>query len=283
MKTIDYETNKGFSYHWSGMFVPPGDDWIHMSRNLRDYELMVVTEGTLCIGSDSEDFSVSEGEYLLMPPTVYQHGTKKGACSFYWMHFDYNREKNDAVVTKEEALYVPGHIIMPVFGKLVNPERVILLIKELMDSDRRYREVSLNNLLTGAVLAEIAASSGEYQNYGRQIKGEQTFNDIKDYISWHIHEPLKVSQLAEYFGYNEKYITTFFRNRAGISLKQYILLEKMDKAKALLSETAEPISLIAYELGWTDAHNFTNAFKNVAGLSPGKFRESYNKRNVFNK
>lgn len=282
MKTIDFETAKGFSYHWCGMFVPPGEDWIHMSRNLRDYELMVVTEGTLHIGSDLEEFDVSEGEYLIMPPTVYQHGTGRGACSFYWVHFDYDGEKNDALLS-DGGSYVQGHITMPVYGKISSPERVILLIKQLMDSDRRYREVSLNNLLTGVVLAEIAASSGEYRDYGRQVKGEQTFNDIKDYISWHIHEPLKVGQLAEYFGYNEKYITTFFRSRAGISLKQYILLEKIDKAKALLSETAEPISLIAYGLGWTDAHNFANAFKKIAGLSPGMFRESYNKRNVFNK
>lgn len=281
MKTIDFEVNKGFSYHWSGQFVPPSDDWIHMTRKLVDYELMVVTAGTLYIASEDDNFAVSPGEYLLMPPTALQHGFKHSAATFYWMHFEYNAGKNDASVTTDELSYTPWHITLPVTGKLASPDRIILLLKQLMDSDRRYREVSLNASLVTAILAEIAASSQGYKSYGRQMKGEQTFNDIKDYISWHLHESLKVSEIADYFGYNEKYLTTFFKMRSGISLKQYILSEKMDKAKALLSETNEPVSQIAYSLGWPDPHNFSNAFKHVTSLSPEKFRESYSKRNVF--
>ena len=43
---IDFDSKRGFEYRWCGKFTPPSDEWIHMTRNLVDYELMVVTEVT---------------------------------------------------------------------------------------------------------------------------------------------------------------------------------------------------------------------------------------------
>ena len=57
----------------------------------------------------------------------------------------------------------------------------------------------------------------------------------------------------------------------------------MDLAKSALSETTEPISQIAFRLGFSDAHNFSNAFHKITGLSPSEYRGSYNKHNVFQK
>ena len=66
---------------------PPSPEWMHLTRNLVNFELMVVTEGTLFIADERCSYEVHPGEYLLLPPTVHQHGSKKGSCSFYWLHF----------------------------------------------------------------------------------------------------------------------------------------------------------------------------------------------------
>ncbi len=282
MKTIDFDSSLEFLYHWCGRFVPPGNEWIHMTRELTDYELMVVTEGTLYIASDTEEFTVNPGEYLLMPPTVNQHGFKTGSSSFYWLHFSYNMEINNHVIWDDTPFYTPGHILIPMQGKTSSIDRIIILLKQLMDSDRRYREPNMNRYFVGVILSELSASSKAYKTYGRVNRGEQTYSDICDYISWHIQEPLKVLDIAKYFGYNEKYLTTFFKNHSGISIKQYILDVKTERAKALLSETSQPVSMIAYSLGYTDAHNFSNAFSLKTGLSPTMWRETYNHHNNFN-
>jgi transcriptional regulator GlxA family with amidase domain len=57
----------------------------------------------------------------------------------------------------------------------------------------------------------------------------------------------------------------------------------MELAKTALSETTGPISQIAFSLGFSDAHNFSNAFHEITGLSPSEYRASYNKHNVFQK
>ena len=283
MNYIRFDAEKEFTYHWCGKFVAPNEDWIHMTRIQGDYELIVVTEGILHIADDVSEYTVSPGEYLLMPPNQFQHGTKPSYCVFYWMHFGYNKDQNNHELISGCTLpdYTAGHLLLPQQGCLSSEDRIIILMKQLQDSDRRYREVTLNRYLCSAVLSEVALQSQIYPTYGNKVFKEQLYQDICDYVSWHLTENLKVSQVAAYFGYNEKYLTTFFKQRAGISLKQYILQIKMERAKASLSETAEPVSQIAFHLGFPDAHNFSNAFRKVTGLSPSEYRDIYNKHNVF--
>lgn len=283
MNYIRFNAEKEFIYHWCGKFVASDESWIHLTRVLQDYELFVVIEGTLFIGTDQKDYIINPGEYLLMPPNQFQHGTNTSLCSFYWMHFGYNNEQNNHEMLSEnnQLSYTAGQLLLPEQGSLSSPDRIIILMKQLQDSDRRYRELTLNRYLCSAVLAEVALQSRVYPVYGNNIIKEQFYRDICDYVSWHLTDNLKVAQVANYFGYNEKYLTTFFKQRAGISLKQYILQVKMDRAKADLSETAEPVSQIAFRLGFTDAHNFSNAFRKITGFSPSEYRDIYNKHNVF--
>lgn len=75
-----------FTYDLCGKFQSPSPEWMHLTRNLVNFELMVVTEGTLFIADERRSYEVHPGEYLLLPPTVHQHGSKKGSCAFYWLH-----------------------------------------------------------------------------------------------------------------------------------------------------------------------------------------------------
>lgn len=279
---LHFDANKEFTYHWCGTFTSPNNDWIHITRSRMDYELMVVTEGTLFIADHEKEYTVNKGAYLLMGPTSFQHGTKSSGCSFYWLHFGYNQELQDHKITSNMVEYVAGHLQIPVIGTLSSLERIIILMKQLQDSDRRYKDVSLNRYLCGTILSEISAQSFHCTIKEKQLN-EQLFHDILDYVSWHIQENLRISEIAKYFSYNEKYFSTFFKKYAGITPKQHLLQCKMEYAKSNLTETTQPISQIAYSLGFSDAHNFSKAFHKVTGLSPSEYRVSYNKHNVFQK
>lgn len=66
-----------FTYDLCGKFQSPSPEWMHLTRNLVNFELMVVTEGTLFIADERRSYEVHPGEYLLLPPTVHQHGSKR--------------------------------------------------------------------------------------------------------------------------------------------------------------------------------------------------------------
>lgn len=266
----------------TGKFVAPSPDWIHLSRILQDYELIVMTEGVLYLGGDKQHFVVSKGEYLILPPYTKQYGYKSSECSFYWLHF----KSPDGIKIMDMSSYTPNKednkLLLPQFGTLKSLEKIIVMMKQLQDSVRGYNQKTLNNYMSTVILCELYNQVFHSDhNPAKKTKQEQLYNDIVDYIKWSRSEHIKVSQIAAYFGYNEKYLSHLFTTISGISLKQYILQQKMELAKFLLSDTNQNVSEVSLQLGYKDCHNFMKSFKKIVGLTPTDFRNAYAKRLLF--
>lgn len=106
------------------------------------------------------------------------------------------------------------------------------------------------------------------------VKKDDLQGKILDYLNWHIHENIRVSQVATHLGYNEKYLSTLFTAMTGESIKHYILVQKMEIAKRQLTNTNVPITAIAANMGFSDSHNFSTAFKKIVGCPPGNTERS---------
>ena len=281
MKVFKFNSATPFQYNFAGKFTAPNAEWMHLTRQLFDFELFVVTKGTLYISGNEIEYILEKGQYLLMPPYTLQHGYKSSDCSFYWLHFtpssSYDVVEANGIGNEPDSI----SITIPEQGSLQSYERMVVLMKQLQDSERRYGIKSLNNYNTSVILSELGAQCFSRQRYNNSDNSSQLYNDIADYITLNICSNLKVSDIADYFGYNEKYLTTYFKKWSNVSIKQFILQTKMEHAKAELSETNHSISQIGYNIGYADPHNFTNAFKKVTGLTPSDFRDSYSKRRLY--
>ena len=61
---------------WLGKEATMSPDWIHYSRALHEYELMIIDEGVLYIADEFGKYTVSKGEYILMAPCRHQYRWK---------------------------------------------------------------------------------------------------------------------------------------------------------------------------------------------------------------
>lgn len=251
-------------YECCGSFQAPGADWMHLTRHLTNYELLVVTGGTLYIADAQRQYEIKEGEYLLMEPAPSWHGSQKSRCSFQWLHLKKRRPEPEG---EDNRIQLSG------CGRLAFPDRVVILMKQLQDSARAYHNAELNDCLTEAVLREISCQEASCRGMGGRKSASGIFDDIVDFVRCNIGENIKVSEMALYFGYNSKYLTALFKKHSGVTIKQFILQAKMESAMAELTDTDHSVSQIAYGLGFQDVHNFTNAFKKITGLSPSQYRE----------
>ena len=273
MNFYSFSSEEPVLYHYTGKFEAPSPEWTHITRDLGDYELIVMTSGTLYIADHKQHYEVHSGEYLLMAPTPFQHGYAPSDCSFYWLHFSPQRQADPET---EPCLTLPAS------GAIPKPERLLVLLKQLQDAIRRYRNLSYNNYATSAILMELFCQITVPVDIHAVSNGHgQLYQDIIDYIRWNISKPIRVSDIAAYYGYNEKYLTTFFKNQSGVSLKTYILNEKMEVAKSQLTDTNQSISQIAYSLGFADNHNFSTCFKKITGFTPSSYRECFAQRLLF--
>lgn len=286
-------------YQWCGKFSSESERWKHMERVLSDEELFLVTEGTLYIADEDREYEVGEGEYLVMSPCRFQHGYRGSKCSFYWLHFRIAEEcaeagakvqeketaqiqerKRESGQKQENDIGVPtqqtAEIHLKRRGKVSSMERIIILMNQLIESSRRYHQEYTSNLLCTGVLLEIRNQLVEREN-PVQNPTARLYQEILDYVEWNFKQDITVSEIADYFGYHEKYLTTIFRKYNGIPLKAHIQKEKMEYARAELMDTEKSVRRIAEEVGYSDSHNFSNAFRKVTGLSPTQYRMSCRK------
>ncbi|MCD8118057.1 MAG: AraC family transcriptional regulator [Lachnospiraceae bacterium] len=270
---IRLDIHRPIRYRWGGLFVAPNADWIHMQRRLTDFEFFVMQRGTLYIMVDEQEYELNEGECLLTLPNSRQCGSRPTDCSFYWMHFvtdpmdGYEKFKNT-------LNYEPGYLLLHEHATLTSAPRVHSMMQLLVDTERRYSDQEANSFLATAVLCEVQNQLRTALHLHNE-KETLLFEAINDYISRHIGERLHVKDVAEYFGYNEKYLTTLFREKTGTSLKAHIISQKMERAKFLLCNTSAAISEISYNLSYWDEQSFSSAFKRFTGMSPTEYRRMY--------
>ena len=88
-------------------------------------------------------------------------------------------------------------------------------------------------------------------------------------------EPPAIVQLANEVGLSVSRLTHLFREEMGKSIQRYVQERRLTMAAALIVETHERISQIAYGVGFGDVSNFNHAFKRRFAMSPRQYRAAH--------
>lgn len=94
---------------------------------------------------------------------------------------------------------------------------------------------------------------------------------VLDYIHSYLDRPLHLAELAEVLGINQYHFCRLFKQSMGIAPYQYVLQQRMERAKELLQQRRHTIAEIAALVGCTDQSRFTKHFKNYFGVTPSLF------------
>lgn len=82
-------------------------------------------------------------------------------------------------------------------------------------------------------------------------------------------------QVAQALSYSEYYLCHIFREKMGMTLKEYLMQKKIKMAAELLVTTSMSITVIAEQLGFSSLHTFGIAFKRYMETSPSQYRERF--------
>ncbi|MCQ9210662.1 AraC family transcriptional regulator [Granulicatella seriolae] len=96
---------------------------------------------------------------------------------------------------------------------------------------------------------------------------------IIDYTRTNIHQAISLSDLETNLNMNRHYLNRVFKNDLGISIYNYILLNKIALAKELLANSSLPND-VSDSLGFKDYSTFARAFKRITSLSPQNYIKS---------
>lgn len=96
-------------------------------------------------------------------------------------------------------------------------------------------------------------------------------HETMTYVKEHISEKITLEQLSKRFYLDGTYISSQFKKHTGLSLRSYILDQRIAMAKELLSK-GDNVSEACYRSGFYDYANFIRSFTKYVGVSPGKYR-----------
>ncbi len=154
------------------------------------------------------------------------------------------------------------------------------LVEQQIGSDLIFDEalpyLTYMNAWQGLDLFEqaLAHITGRMQELLGNAASRDVVQETVKYIRQRLDVDLSVSEIAEYVGMNPEYLTKLFKKNTGYTLKEYIVNEKMESAKMLLTTTSLPVTLISSHVGYGNYSNFTRSFKQLVGCTPMEFRKN---------
>lgn len=114
-------------------------------------------------------------------------------------------------------------------------------------------------------------------------KASRLVSEIKNLIIREIHmkEGKKPhssnysAYVSSQLNYDYSYLSKLFSAVTGITVEKYIIAQKVERIKELLTYGELTVSEIAWELDYSSPQHMAKQFKQVTGLSPGDFRRDH--------
>ena len=271
MKYFAINLNVSPEYHNSGKSVNK-NGMQHIRRTISDYELIVVTEGSLFM-SHGQDFEVESGQVLLIEKGVIHGGNKVSNNTFFWLHFmgevlSFETEK----AAREHCLNNEKWIFLPQYFGVKDIDRLTVMLGEINHYRFEVEKSLVRDYLTAAFIAELSFQYGEsFSAYSE----DKRFSEILGYVNLNISKNFSVGELAERFSYNTKYLSSLFKKFTGKTPVAYVTERKIELAKRLLVSSNESVKSIAKEIGFVDEYYFMKVFKRYTNMTPKNYRNTF--------
>ena len=243
-------------------------------------EIFAVMEGCLSFYIDEEEHPLKAGEFLIINSNEV-HSIQAPVC-------------NETIVLqiplKQFEDYFTAQRFIRFRSKSMEMEsaetdrRMVSLIRELYQVfvtrgtgyEFQTRSVFYEILyLMVSKYRETEVEESKLKNSRRL----DALSKITTYMREHYKEDLKLSGLAEMFGYSDAYLSRMFRRYAKVNFKTYLQDIRMAYAYKELLNTDHTISSIALDNGFASSRAFSKEFVKRYGILPGKVERQI-KQNV---
>lgn len=95
---------------------------------------------------------------------------------------------------------------------------------------------------------------------------------VVDYIEDGIDHDLRLASLATVAGMSTHHFAHRFQETIGMSPHSYVLVRRIERARALLGRGNEPLVDIALACGFSNQSHLTTVFRRCLGVTPGEYR-----------
>jgi AraC family transcriptional regulator len=185
------------------------------------------------------------------------------------------------------VLAIEQPLLQQVGQDWVNPDQIELLPQFMSKSDAFIQHIfstlkeeaeiggigshllvdSLKTALAVYLLRHYCVTRPKLSSHSNGLS-QITLTLVKEYINHHLHQDLKLEEIAAIAQLSPYHFLRLFKQSMGITPHQYILQCRLNQAKDLLQHSELSIIEIATQTGFCDQSHLTRHFKRRLGITP---------------
>ena len=150
---------------------------------------------------------------------------------------------------------------------------MMMLLAELQQqsgNSQLYTD-SLANVLAVHLLRNHATTRPPVPVYKGGLPQHQLLV-ILDYIDTYLDRDIKLGDLAQLVGMSQFHFGRLFKQSLGLSPYQYLLQQRVERAKKLLKQSDQSIADIALECGFSNHSHLNRTFRKLTQMTPKAYR-----------
>lgn len=132
---------------------------------------------------------------------------------------------------------------------------------------------SLANILAVNLLRQYATTRPKLPIYEGGLPQRQLLY-VLDYVDAHLDQEIKLADLARLLDMSQFHFSRLFKQSMGLSPYQYLIQQRVERAKHLLKKTDRLITNIALECGFNSHSHLSKQFRQLTGMTPKAYRTS---------
>lgn len=121
----------------------------------------------------------------------------------------------------------------------------------------------------------VRAHSSTCRDEGKRASGclaNWQVRRVTEYLQERLDEEVRLDDLAKLAGLSRFYFCAAFRRSTGLTPHQWLLTQRMARARALMADPSIPLIQVALAVGYQTPSAFAAAFRRSEGMSPTEYR-----------
>lgn len=214
---------------------------------------------------NGQPVTAGQGFLIYRGQSEYYYPDERNPWEFLWITLDddnakvffeqYNIDKKTQIFNYDYVFFIKNimHYIRNNNKRNLRPEEMLEIFLRIFNHQNK-------------VDVKADSNADEYMNFALS------------YIRTHLHTQIKIREIADRIGISSTYLLCIFKNKLGVSPKQYISNLKLHISKKFLKESSLSITEISNSVGFCDVLTFSRFFSSKEGISPTGYRRLHGKQ-----
>ncbi|MGW4052878.1 GlxA family transcriptional regulator [Streptomyces sp. NPDC004779] len=194
------------------------------------------------------------------------------AATTYWSYRRLLADRHPAVDLRGDVLYVQDGPVLTSSGYAAGIDLCLHVI-------RTDHGAAVANTVARLALVAPVRPGGQTQFTDTPLPPERgvSFADTRAWVMEHLDAPLTLTDLARHAGVSVRTLSRRFRAETGTSPLQWLLHQRVERARELLETTSLGMDAVARACGLGSADSLRQHVHRRTGLTPSGYRASFSR------